>query len=58
MTSEQVTIEEVLFVSFPYMLIEREDGKICWSVMDRLEDETVVYDGPIVTGKQIGRAHV
>ena len=44
-TSEQVTIEEVLFVSFPYMLIEREDGKICWSVMDRLEDETVVYDG-------------
>ena len=44
-TSEQVTSEEVLFVSFPYVLIEREDGKISWSAMDQLEDETVVYDG-------------
>lgn len=40
-----VTSEEGLFVSFPYMLIEREDGKISWSAMDQLEDETVVYDG-------------
>lgn len=40
-----VTSEEGLFVSFPYMLIEREDGKISWSAMDQLKDETVVYDG-------------
>lgn len=43
--TEFVTSEEGLFVSFPYMLIEREDGKISWSAMDQLEDETVVYDG-------------
>lgn len=43
--TEFVTSEEGLFVSFPYMLIESEDGKICWSAMDQLEDETVVYDG-------------
>lgn len=43
--TEWVTSEEGLFVSFPYMLIEREDGKISWSAMDHLEDETVVYDG-------------
>ena len=43
--TEFVTSEEGLFVSFPYLLIEREDGKISWSAMDQLEDETVVYDG-------------
>nr|DAU05698.1 MAG TPA: hypothetical protein [Caudoviricetes sp.] len=43
--TEFVTSEEGLFVSFPYMLIEREDGKISWSAMDQLEYETVVYDG-------------
>ena len=43
--TEFVTSEEGLFVSFPYMLIDREDGKISWSAMDQLEDETVVYDG-------------
>lgn len=43
--TEFVTSEEGLFVSFPYMLIEKEDGKISWSAMDQLEDETVVYDG-------------
>jgi hypothetical protein len=43
--TEFVTSEEGLFVSFPYMLIEREYGKISWSAMDQLEDETVVYDG-------------
>ena len=43
--TEWVTSEEGLFVSFPYMLIEREDVKISWSTMDQLEDETVVYDG-------------
>lgn len=43
--TEFVTSEGGLFVSFPYMLIEREDGKISWSAMDQLEDETVVYDG-------------
>lgn len=43
--TEFVTSEEGLFVSFPYMLIEMEDGKISWSAMDQLEDETVVYDG-------------
>lgn len=43
--TEWVTSEEVLFVSFPYILIEMEDGKIFWLAMDQLEDETVVYDG-------------
>lgn len=43
--TEFVTSEEGFFVSFPYLLIEREDGKISWSAMDQLEDETVVYDG-------------
>lgn len=43
--TEWVTSEEGLFVSFPYMLIGRGDGKISWAAMDQLEDETVVYDG-------------
>ena len=43
--TEFVTSEEGLFVSFPYMLIDRGDGKISWSAMDQLEDEKVVYDG-------------
>lgn len=43
--TEWVTSEEGLFVSFPYMLIEKGDGKIYWAAMDQLEDETVVYDG-------------
>ena len=43
--TEWVTSEEDLFVSFPYMLIEKGDGKIYWAAMDQLEDETVVYDG-------------
>lgn len=43
--TEWVTSEEGSFVSFPYMLIERGDGKISWDAMDQLEDETVVYDG-------------
>lgn len=43
--TEFVTSEEVLFVSFPYMLIERKESKIYWSVMDQLESVTIAYDG-------------
>ena len=43
--TEWVTSEEGVLYWFPYMLIEREDGKISWSAMDQLQDETVVYDG-------------
>lgn len=40
-----VTSEEGLFVLFPYMLIDRGDGKISWSAMDQLENVTIAYDG-------------
>ena len=40
-----VTSEEGLFVSFPYMLIERKESKISWSAMDQLENVTIAYDG-------------
>ena len=40
-----VTSEEGLFVSFPYMLIERKESKISWSAMDQIENVTIAYDG-------------
>lgn len=43
--TEWVTSEEGLFVSFPYMLIERKESKISWSAMDQLENVTIAYDG-------------
>lgn len=55
--TEWVPSEEGLFVSFPYMLIERKESKIYWSAMDwleseiywsamdRLENVTIAYDG-------------
>ena len=43
--TEWVTSEEGLYVSFPYMLIERKESKISWSAMDQLENVTIAYDG-------------
>lgn len=33
------------YVSFPYVLIEKESKKIAWLAMEQLIGEDVVYDG-------------
>ena len=33
------------YLSFPYVLIEKESKKIAWLAVEQLIDEDVVYDG-------------